>query len=67
LSCRIINRAYKYWFSGGSLTIPSAMNIVVHLFPEPASQAKAVTIFGAMGALGIGMYKGFLEIICSLS
>ncbi|KAF9045143.1 major facilitator superfamily domain-containing protein [Panaeolus papilionaceus] len=37
---------------GGALTIPSAQHLIVHMYPDPAEQAKAISIFGAMGALG---------------
>ncbi|KIJ27115.1 hypothetical protein M422DRAFT_236214 [Sphaerobolus stellatus SS14] len=39
--------------AGGALTIPSAQHLIVHMFPVPQEQAKAITIFGAMGAIGI--------------
>lgn len=39
---------------GGAMTIPSAMHILVHMYPDPHEQAVAITIFGGMGAIGIG-------------
>ncbi|KAJ7853760.1 major facilitator superfamily domain-containing protein [Mycena leptocephala] len=39
--------------AGGALTIPSALHLIVHMYPDPSEQAKAVTAFGAMGAIGI--------------
>ncbi|KAJ7661576.1 major facilitator superfamily domain-containing protein [Mycena polygramma] len=39
--------------AAGALTIPSAMHLIVHMYPDPAAQAKAVTAFGGMGAIGI--------------
>ncbi|KAJ7020960.1 major facilitator superfamily domain-containing protein [Mycena alexandri] len=39
--------------AGGALTIPSAMHLIVHMYLDPAEQAKAVTAFGGMGAIGI--------------
>jgi len=39
--------------AGGALTIPSALHLIVHMYPDPAEQAKAVTAFGGMGAIGI--------------
>lgn len=40
--------------SGGALTIPSAQHIIVHLYRDPKEQARAIALFGAMGALGNG-------------
>jgi hypothetical protein len=37
---------------GGALTIPSALSLIVQLFPEPASQARAIALFGSAGAIG---------------
>ncbi|KAJ7123123.1 major facilitator superfamily domain-containing protein [Mycena epipterygia] len=39
--------------AGGALTIPSALHLIVHMYPDPADQAKAVTAFGGVGAIGI--------------
>ncbi|KDR73160.1 hypothetical protein GALMADRAFT_72489 [Galerina marginata CBS 339.88] len=39
--------------AGGALTIPSAQHLIVHMFPDPAEQAKAIAIFGGMGGIGI--------------
>ncbi|KAJ7174348.1 major facilitator superfamily domain-containing protein [Mycena filopes] len=39
--------------AGGALTIPSALHLIVHMYPDPITQAKAVTAFGGMGAIGI--------------
>ncbi|KAJ7839263.1 major facilitator superfamily domain-containing protein [Mycena olivaceomarginata] len=41
--------------AAGALTIPSAMHLIVHMYPDPSDQAKAVTAFGAMGGIGIVM------------
>ncbi|TDL21973.1 MFS general substrate transporter [Rickenella mellea] len=35
-----------------SLTIPAALHLIVHLFPDPAGQAKAVAVFAGTGAIG---------------
>ncbi|KAJ3477572.1 hypothetical protein NLI96_g10372 [Meripilus lineatus] len=35
-----------------SLTIPSALNLLVNIFPEPAEQARTIGIFGGSGAVG---------------
>ncbi|KAF7358099.1 MFS general substrate transporter [Mycena venus] len=39
--------------AAGALTIPSAMHLIVHMYPDPSDQAKAVTAFGGMGAIGV--------------
>ncbi|KAG1812501.1 major facilitator superfamily domain-containing protein [Suillus subaureus] len=45
-----------------SLTIPSALALLVGLFPEPRHQAVAIAAFGAWGAIGIvlGLITGAL-------
>ncbi|KAF9043112.1 major facilitator superfamily domain-containing protein [Panaeolus papilionaceus] len=47
---------------GGALTIPSAQHIIVHLYRDPKEQARAIALFGAMGALGnvLGLIIGAL-------
>jgi hypothetical protein len=35
-----------------ALTIPSALNLLVIVFPEPAEQARAIGAFGACGSIG---------------
>ena len=35
----------------GAITIPSALTLIVHLFPQPAEQARAIGIFGSVAAL----------------
>ena len=37
---------------GGALTIPSALSLIVQLFPEPTAQARAISLFGSAGAIG---------------
>jgi MFS family permease len=37
---------------GGALTIPSALSLIVQLFPDPAHQARAISLFGSAGAIG---------------
>ncbi|KAJ7872325.1 major facilitator superfamily domain-containing protein [Mycena olivaceomarginata] len=48
--------------AGGALTIPSALHLIIHMYPDPADQAKAVTAFGGVGALGniLGLVIGAL-------
>jgi MFS family permease len=36
-----------------SLTIPSALALLIGIFPEPKHQAIAIASFGAWGAMGI--------------
>ncbi|KAI0044795.1 hypothetical protein FA95DRAFT_1496538 [Auriscalpium vulgare] len=36
----------------GSMTIPSALSLIVTLFPEPLEQARAIGAFGGCGAVG---------------
>jgi MFS family permease len=40
--------------AAASLTVPSALALLVGLFPEPRHQAVAIAAFGAWGAIGIG-------------
>ncbi|THH31696.1 hypothetical protein EUX98_g2500 [Antrodiella citrinella] len=35
-----------------SMTIPSALTLLVNVFPEPQEQARAIGIFGGCGAIG---------------
>ncbi|GJJ13293.1 hypothetical protein Clacol_007545 [Clathrus columnatus] len=44
--------------AGGALTIPSSQHLIVHMFTNPESQAKAIAVFGGMG--GIGLVFGLL-------
>ncbi|KAJ7836652.1 hypothetical protein B0H14DRAFT_3460542 [Mycena olivaceomarginata] len=48
--------------AGGALTIPSALHLIVRMYPDPVEQAKAITAFGGMGAIGIvlGLIIGVL-------
>ncbi|EKM77920.1 hypothetical protein AGABI1DRAFT_129710 [Agaricus bisporus var. burnettii JB137-S8] len=45
---------------GAAVNVPSALYIIIHLFPDPTSQANAVALFGICGALGnvIGLVIG---------
>ncbi|KNZ71653.1 hypothetical protein J132_07871 [Termitomyces sp. J132] len=47
---------------GAALTVPSALYLIIHLFPNPAQQSKAVALFAASAALGnvIGLIIGAL-------
>ncbi|KAH9475978.1 Major facilitator superfamily multidrug transporter mfsC [Psilocybe cubensis] len=47
---------------GAALTVPSAMHMIVHLFPEPTAQSKAIGGFSTSGALGnmLGLVIGAL-------
>ncbi|KAF8604038.1 MFS general substrate transporter [Ceratobasidium sp. AG-I] len=37
---------------GASLTIPSALSLIVQTFPDPSEQARAIGFFGAAAAIG---------------
>ena len=39
---------------GGALTIPSALTMIVALFPDQRSQGRAIAIFGGTGGVGNG-------------
>ncbi|CCM02246.1 uncharacterized protein FIBRA_04327 [Fibroporia radiculosa] len=41
--------------AGAALTIPSALHLIVHMYPDPAEQAKAIAMFGGMGGIGIAL------------
>ncbi|KAF8067698.1 major facilitator superfamily domain-containing protein [Lyophyllum atratum] len=47
---------------GASLTVPSALYLIIHLFPDPGQQSKAVAAFAASAAIGnvIGLIIGAL-------
>ncbi|KAH8829785.1 MFS general substrate transporter [Flagelloscypha sp. PMI_526] len=36
----------------GSMTIPSSLTLIVRIFPEPSEQGRAISVFGATGAIG---------------
>lgn len=37
---------------GAAMTLPSAIAMIVQNFPDPAEQGRALSIFGAFGAVG---------------
>ena len=37
-----------------SMTIPSALTLLMHVFTEPSEQARAIGVFGGCGAVGNG-------------
>ena len=41
---------------GGALTIPSALSMIVALFPDQRSQGRAIAIFGGTGGVGNGKF-----------
>ncbi|KAJ4469965.1 MFS general substrate transporter [Lentinula edodes] len=47
---------------GAALTVPSALYLIVHMYPDPTSQSKAVGIFTMSGGLGnlLGLVIGAL-------
>ncbi|KAH8829092.1 MFS general substrate transporter [Flagelloscypha sp. PMI_526] len=36
----------------GSMTIPSALTLIVRIFPEPGEQGRAITLFGLTASIG---------------
>jgi hypothetical protein len=38
----------------GAMTIPSALTLLVSIFPEPHEQAQAIGAFGGSGGVGNG-------------
>ncbi|KAG8684069.1 hypothetical protein FRC09_015640 [Ceratobasidium sp. 395] len=45
---------------GASLTIPSALGMLVQIFPEPVEQARAISMFAASAAIGNSTIIGAL-------
>ncbi|KXN81360.1 hypothetical protein AN958_04747 [Leucoagaricus sp. SymC.cos] len=47
---------------GAALMVPYALHLIIHMFPNPVSQSKAIAAFGAGAALGnvIGLIIGAL-------
>jgi len=41
---------------GSALTIPSALSMLVALFPDQRSQSRAIAIFGGTGGVGNGEF-----------
>jgi MFS family permease len=41
-------------FSASSMTIPSALTLLVNVFPEPLEQARAIGLFGGCGCVANG-------------
>ena len=41
-------------FSASSMTIPSALTLLVNVFPDPLEQARAIGLFGGCGGVGNG-------------
>lgn len=46
----------------GSMTIPSALSMLVRIFPKPNEQARAISVFGGFAAMGnvLGLVIGAL-------
>ena len=42
----------------GAMTIPSALTLLVNIFPEPHEQAQAIGAFGGSGGVGNGTLSG---------
>ncbi|CAE6494821.1 unnamed protein product [Rhizoctonia solani] len=37
---------------GASFTIPSSLNLIIQLFPDPDEQSRGIGLFGTMGSMG---------------
>lgn len=52
-------------YAAASMTIPSALTLLVNVFTEPNEQARAIGVFGGCGAVGNGkcvcMLPGMLQ------
>ena len=49
-----LHNTYSSGVQVAALTIPSALSLIVYLFPDPKAQAGALGAFGACGAIGNG-------------
>ena len=47
---------------GGALTIPSALSMIIALFPDPRSQSRAIAVFGGTAMLGNSWVLSFASI-----
>lgn len=55
-----VNALTPHCIIGAALNIPSAMQIIVRMFPTPHVQAKAIAAFTGSGALGNGGFEYLL-------
>ena len=46
--------------SASSMTIPSALTLLVNVFPDPLEQARAIGLFGGCGSVANGEYPSYL-------
>lgn len=46
-----------------AMSIPSALSLIVHLFPEPADQAHAIAMFAGGGPIGNSKHLLYCHII----
>ena len=53
-------------FPAGSMTIPSALALIVAMFPQPLEQSRAISLFGGCGAVGNGQFA-LVSSVCSLT
>jgi hypothetical protein len=44
---------------GAALNVPSAMALIIRMFPNPASQSKALAGFAGAAAIGNGISQVF--------
>lgn len=50
----MVGTCLSYPPTGAALTVPSALYLIIHLFPDPLQQSKAIATFGSFGAIGNG-------------
>lgn len=48
--------------SASAMTIPSALALLVNVFPDPLQQARAIGLFGGCGAVAGGEETAYLII-----
>src|SRR5437879_6326818 len=48
------------------MTIPSALTLLVNVFPDPLQQAWAIGLFGGCGAIAVGEKSPYLIFMTSL-
>lgn len=48
--------------SASAMTIPSALTLLVNVFPDPLEQARAIGLFGGCGCVANGEHPAYLII-----
>jgi hypothetical protein len=49
-------------YSASAMTIPSALSLLVNVFPDPLQQARAIGLFGGCGAVAAGEESAYLVV-----